>query len=114
MSEFLYTYGNIIENYYRIVPFNRYRVSDVQAYLYGINTLEKEVKAETLEEYYWNSPKWFSTVIPMIWFAYKGVFSIDKDFYNQNVKRLYGIHIYTEEIADFFIRFAADFVKSNL
>ena len=101
LSEFLYTYGNIIENYYRIVPFNRYRVSDVQAYLYGINTLEKEVKAETLEEYYWNSPKWFSTVIPMIWFAYKGVFSIDKDFYNQNVKRLYGIHIYTEEIADF-------------
>lgn len=59
------------------------------------------MKAETLEEYYWNSPKWFSTVIPMIWFAYKGVFSIDKDFYNQNVKRLYGIHIYTEEIADF-------------
>lgn len=47
------------------------------------------MKAETLEEYYWNSPKWFSTVIPMIWFAYKGVFSIDKDFYNQNVKRLY-------------------------
>lgn len=27
LSEFLYTYGNIIENYYRIVPFNRYRVS---------------------------------------------------------------------------------------
>lgn len=102
LSEFLYTYGNIIENYHRIVPFNRYKLSDVQTYLYAIkNTREKEITMETLEQYYWNSPKWFNTVIPLIWFTYRGVFSIDKDFYDQNVKRLYGIHIYTKEVSAF-------------
>lgn len=100
LSEFLYIYQNVLENYFSLVPFDKYNIADIRSYLYMIND-NMQITVRRLEKYYWNNPKWFGTIIPMIWFVYKKTFLIDKKFYMENVKSLFKIPIYGQSIHNF-------------
>ena len=102
LSGFLYNYQNVLENYSMFIPFDRYNIADIRSYLYMLNKKES-MEAKDLEKWYWESPKWFRTIVPMIWFAYKRTFLIDRRFYVENIKPLDKIPVYGRTVSKFLI-----------
>lgn len=103
LSGFLYNYQNVLENYSMFIPFDRYNIADIRSYLYMLNKKES-MEAKDLEKWYWESPKWFRTIVPMIWFAYKRTFLIDRRFYVENIKPLDKIPVYGRTVSKFLIK----------
>lgn len=103
LSGFLYDYQNVLENYSMFIPFDRYNIADIRSYLYMLNKKES-MEAKDLEKWYWESPKWFRTIVPMIWFAYKRTFLIDRRFYVENIKPLDKIPVYGRTVSKFLIK----------
>ena len=102
LSNFLNTYGKLIENYSEFIMFHRFKKADVRLYCYMINNNEK-IKIN-FKESYLNNPKWFRTIIPMVWFIYRGVFAIDTEFYNNYVRIFERAPVYGKEHLSFLNR----------
>lgn len=99
LSRFIYIYGEIIENYWTFAKMDRFKASEVKSYCYAINDIE--YKGEGLRKIQRNNPKWFKTVIPMIWFMHRGVFAIDTKFYNNYLRAFSSAFIYGKQYVDF-------------
>ena len=113
LSKFLYTYQNVLENYFIFSTFNRYSIEDIGSYLYMVNRNKNEkITAASLEKYYWESPKWFRTVIPMIWSVYRNTFFLNRSFYVEYIKPLYRIPVYGKTISEFHIKVDSTLCKA--
>lgn len=103
LAHFIYVYGKVIENYSTFVPFHYFKRSDVKPYCYAVND-DGDVTSENLRKFYCNNPKWYKTVIPMVWFVNRGVFAIDVEFYNDYLSIFNRTTMYGEEYAQFLNR----------
>lgn len=104
LSRFIYAYGDVIENYWTFVELDRFKSSDVMSYCCSVNNNIILKKEERFKKIYRDNPKWFKTVIPMVWFLHRGVFAIDARFYNNYLKSFDSAFVYGKQYVNFLTR----------